>query len=148
MELGRKWGDRARKNQVTFEFELPGKLPRVMGLRKQLLSSLDQILDNAFRHSGSGPVRLTASRLGDEIMVTVADSGPGIPRGKLRRIFDHFYRLDPSRSRETGGQGLGLSLAQEIIEQHGGRIEVASKEGKGTVFRVFLPANEEKELIF
>ena len=75
--------------------------------------------------------------------VAIADTGPGIPAEHLPRIFDRFYRVDSGRSRDAGGVGLGLNIAQWAAESHGGRIEVQSEVGKGSVFSLLLPIIEE-----
>lgn len=102
---------------------------------------LGNALDNAFKYSGSGagPVeaRLEAGR--DEVMVTIIDRGVGIPADEIPRLFEPFYRVDRSRSRDTGGYGLGLSLCKRIMEAHGGRIDVASREGEGTTVLLAFP---------
>ena len=70
----------------------------------------------------------------------VADTGPGIASEDLARIFDRFYRVDPSRARATGGAGLGLTIARHLVESHGGAIRVESNEGEGARFSFTLPA--------
>ena len=79
---------------------------------------------------------------GDEVGVEVRDSGTGISDNDLPHIFDRFYRTDQARSSETGGIGLGLSIAKKIVELHGGRLEAESELGKGSVFRVYLPTTD------
>jgi signal transduction histidine kinase len=75
-----------------------------------------------------------------EVVLSVSDTGPGIPQRDLPRIFERFYRTDRARSRETGGTGLGLSIVRHVVENHGGRISVTSELGRGTRFEVRLPA--------
>jgi two-component system phosphate regulon sensor histidine kinase PhoR len=72
-------------------------------------------------------------------MISVSDTGIGIPQAEQEKIFERFYRVDPARSDELGGTGLGLSIAQHLVEAHGGRIEVESEVGRGSTFSVFLP---------
>jgi two-component system OmpR family sensor kinase len=72
-------------------------------------------------------------------MVEVADAGPGVPPEVMGRLFERFFRADPSRSRASGGSGLGLSIVAAIAEAHGGRVEVESPEGGGATFRILLP---------
>ena len=71
----------------------------------------------------------------------MADTGIGVPQSDLPRIFERFYRVDAGRSREEGGTGLGLAIVKHAAQLHGGRVEVASELGRGSVFRVFLPVD-------
>ena len=99
------------------------------------------IIDNAVNYTpadGNITVEIGVNS-GSEARVSIIDSGPGIPPEALPHIFDRFFRIDKARNRAHGGVGLGLSLAKTYIEAHGGRIEVVSEPGKGSVFTVFLP---------
>jgi two-component system, OmpR family, sensor kinase len=98
------------------------------------------LVENAIRYSGEGSrVEVTARVDGDEARVVVRDTGHGIPAEALPHIFDRFYRVDTSRSKEMGGSGLGLAISREIAEAHGGRIDVESDVGRGSTFTVVLP---------
>lgn len=108
-----------------------------VGLIKRLLTNL---VMNTIRYTPSGgKIVFSLQKDTDHAVVTIADTGIGIPQAALPFIFDRFYRVDSSRSAESGGAGLGLSIAQKIVEVHGGQIKVDSELGKGTVFRVTLP---------
>jgi signal transduction histidine kinase len=90
-------------------------------------------------------VFLGLERIGEQARVICRDTGPGIPAEDLPHIFERFYRAEKSRTRrETTGFGLGLSIANWIVERHGGRIEVNSQEGKGTTFAIWLPLSNGK----
>ncbi|MFB4169940.1 ATP-binding protein [Virgibacillus sp. JSM 102003] len=107
---------------------------------------LVNILDNAKKHSSEGSnVQLEVSQMGEEVIVTTTDEGEGIPEKDLPYIFDRLYRVEKSRSRESGGSGLGLTIAKEIIETHGGQIEITSEPGEGTivVIRLLRGGNNE-----
>jgi signal transduction histidine kinase len=91
---------------------------------------------------GTIRVMLKATPSG-EAVIEVADTGPGIPAAHRDRIFDRFYRVDAGRSSEDGGVGLGLAIARWATEANGGRIELASDGGHGSLFRVLLPAAQE-----
>ena len=113
----------------------------VRGARSDLALLLRNLLDNAVRYSpGGGGVQVRLSERDGRAILEVEDSGIGIPRRDLPRIFERFYRVDRARSRETGGTGLGLSIARHVVELHGGRIEAESELGQGSTFRVTLPA--------
>ena len=104
---------------------------------------LRNLLGNAVKYSlpDSHPIQLKANLNGDGLIVQVLDDGPGIPEEDLASIFDPFFRVDRSRSRKTGGYGLGLSICKRIVEAHGGRIEATNSAGGGTCFRLTLPGS-------
>jgi two-component system phosphate regulon sensor histidine kinase PhoR len=89
--------------------------------------------------SPGGRVDLSASMRDHEAVITVADTGIGIPLADQERIFERFYRVDAARSREVGGTGLGLSIAKHIVEAHGGRLWVESTIGAGSQFHFSVP---------
>ena len=108
--------------------------------RLVLRQALVNVVDNAIKYSPRGsPVRVVVTGDATTGRVDVVDEGPGIPPAHLERIFERFYRIDKGRSREQGGAGLGLSLAHWAVTAHGGRIDVESKEGEGSTFRISLP---------
>ncbi len=99
------------------------------------------LLDNAIKYNRrGGQVRVSVRRAGPEVLLEVTDTGIGIPADALPRIFERFYRVDKGRSRGEGGTGLGLAIVKHAAQSHGGRVEVQSTVGEGSVFRVFLPA--------
>lgn len=102
---------------------------------------LQNLLENALRYSppDSAPVQVAVRDRGDLVEVVVADEGPGIPPEDLPRLFEPFFRVDRSRSRQTGGYGLGLSLCRRIMEAHGGTIEARNREGRGAEFLLAFP---------
>ncbi len=102
-----------------------------------LRRALDNLLLNAVTYGGNAEVQLR-KREGD-IILEIADRGPGIPKSERDKVFDPFYRLESSRSRETGGTGLGLSVAQSIVRSHGGEITLDERTGGGLLARVTLP---------
>jgi signal transduction histidine kinase len=115
-------------------------LPRVDGDRERLHQVLYNLLDNAVRYTpDDGRVTVRASSEGTAIRVEVEDTGPGIPEDQRARVFERFYRLDPSRSRGDGGTGIGLAIARSIVEAHDGRIWVDAAPEGGSRFVVELP---------
>lgn len=113
----------------------------VMGSAPDCRLAVRNLIDNAIRHSPDGAkVEIRVAAGGSEATVTVTDEGVGIPTRALPRIFERFYRVDGGRSRATGGTGLGLAIVKHVAERHGGRIEVWSELGAGSVFELRLPA--------
>jgi len=114
----------------------------VAGLENELLSAVGNLLGNAVRYTPEGGrIELACSVLDDgRALIAVSDTGPGIAREHLPRLTERFYRVDGSRSRETGGTGLGLSIVKHVVQRHGGEIDIESEPGKGSTFKLLLPA--------
>ena len=113
----------------------------VKGDDQQLALMVRNLLDNAVRYtSGGGRVEITVFAEGDSVVLRVSDTGIGIPREAQARIFERFYRVDKARSRERGGTGLGLAIVKHVAELHGGRVDVTSELGEGSVFIARLPS--------
>lgn len=135
-------GFRARSSSmdVGLSLDIPKELPTLVIDRTRISQVLGNLLENAVRHSPSGgEVVIRASMSEGRVVVTVADGGDGIAPEDLTRVFDRFYRADPSRTRATGGAGLGLTIAKKIVEAHGGEIRAESVEGQGSRFIFELP---------
>jgi two-component system phosphate regulon sensor histidine kinase PhoR len=113
----------------------------VLGERVHLEQALVNLLDNAVKFNRpEGEVRVEVTRTkDDEVSVTIADNGIGIPSADLPRLFERFYRVDKTRSRAVGGTGLGLSIVKHIVERMHGRVTVESQLGKGSVFTILFP---------
>ena len=112
----------------------------VFGNSKELIQVFSQMLDNACRYSpAGGEIVVRAKTVSGETIICFSDLGLGIPQHELGNIFEPFHRLDTGNSRRTGGVGLGLSVAKEIISLHGGEIRVESTPGKGSTFKIILP---------
>ncbi len=134
----------AEHRNVKILMEEPETPVAVIGDRRQLVSALYNLLENAVKFSyDSGTVRFEGRRMNTEVVVEVEDHGIGIPTRDLERIFERFYRVDQGRSHTTGGTGLGLSIARHVAANHHGRIEVDSREGEGSTFRLILPTQPE-----
>jgi two-component system, OmpR family, sensor kinase len=131
---------RAVEPERPIEIEIRG--PAVVdGDEGKLRQVVDNLLDNVRVHTGVGtPVRVKVEVAAGEVILSVADDGPGLSAEAASRVFERFYRGDPARSRVTGGAGLGLSIVTAIIEAHGGRVTASSPEASGAVFEVRLPA--------
>ncbi len=112
----------------------------VVGDADRLGLALDALVENAVKHTGPGDeIRLGVRRDRDRVVITVADSGAGMPADRLRGIFERFARLDEARSRDLGGVGLGLAIVSAIVKAHGGTVAVQSTLGGGSVFQLLLP---------
>jgi signal transduction histidine kinase len=102
------------------------------------------LLDNALNHTPSGGTVTVVVGPGEEgILVSVVDTGEGIPAEHLPYVFERFYKVDDARSRKSGGAGLGLAIAKQMVELHGGRIWVESEVGKGSKFSFILPGTRQ-----
>ncbi|MCS0606172.1 HAMP domain-containing histidine kinase [Streptomyces sp. LP11] len=107
----------------------------------RMRQALGNLVSNALRHTpAGGTVALAARRAGDRVVLTVTDTGPGIAPEDLPYVFDRFWRAEKSRSRRTGGSGLGLPIVRHMLAAHGGTAEAASEPGRGAVFTLRLPA--------
>jgi two-component system phosphate regulon sensor histidine kinase PhoR len=131
---------KANRKEITLEISVPPQLPPVRGDAALLRDVLQNLLDNAIQYTPArGHISVIASAGPREAVVTVADTGIGIPLADSERIFERFYRVDAARSREAGGTGLGLSIAKHIVEAHGGKLWVESTVGQGSKFSFSLP---------
>ncbi|HEV8207759.1 MAG TPA: ATP-binding protein [Acidimicrobiia bacterium] len=114
----------------------------VTGDRMRLREILDNLLANVRTHTPPGTrTTLRVRQEGDEALLEVADEGPGLDAEDAARVFERFYRADPSRARDRGGTGLGLAVVAALVEAHGGRVEVDATPGAGATFRVRLPVS-------
>jgi two-component system sensor histidine kinase SenX3 len=117
------------------------------GDRRQLVSAVFNLLDNAVKYSSEGDevnVRAYLEPDGLTAVLMVEDHGIGIPSRAQDRIFERFYRVDQARARNTGGTGLGLAIVRHVVVNHGGELEVDSLEGRGSVFTLVLPCRNTR----
>lgn len=129
----------AKKKNIQLNFVDPKEIIFEADLEK-VKQILINLLSNAVSYtSESGTITLEATEKENEICLSVRDTGMGMSKEALSRIFERFYRVDKARSRDTGGTGLGLAIVKHIVEVHNGRIEVDSEIGKGTTFNIYLP---------
>lgn len=132
--------DRAGARGVTLESRIEPAATRIRADADALRQVLVNLLDNAVRYSPDGStIRCTVVPAGAGVELSVADTGPGIASEHLPRIFERFYRADPSRSRDEGGTGLGLAIVKHLVEAHGGQVRAESALGQGTRLVVSLP---------
>lgn len=143
--IGTKFAPQAVASKLNLTVEA-GELPAIQGDRDRLDQVFTNLVDNGFIHaSAGGHIWLKANAVGKFLEITVADDGPGITSEESKRIFDRFYQVDKSRSSGRGrGAGLGLTIAQQIVQTHGGTIKVESEPGKGSRFIVRLPIHNQQ----
>lgn len=139
LEVKESWRQVAQIRNLQFSADIAQDC-FVLGDVTALRRLADLLLDNAFKYTPSpGSVVLSLERHGQSAVIAVQDTGPGIAEAERTRIFERFYRVDKARSRQQGGAGLGLAIAQWIVAQHRGSITVESQLGRGSTFRVELP---------
>jgi heavy metal sensor kinase len=140
-ESASQWKQVAALRSLQFEERLKVQQLQVMGDESALRRVIDILLDNALKYTPApGTVTLCADENAGRTMVTVKDTGIGIATEDQARIFERFYRADKARSRELGGAGLGLAIAQWIVQLHKGSITVNSVPGKGSAFQIEIPS--------
>ena len=138
----------AEHRGIELAVKEPPRRLRVMGDRRQLVSAVHHLVENAVKYSDDGgSVEVTATSDGRNVEIAVRDHGIGIPSRDLERIFERFYRVDPSRARDTGGTGLGLSIVRHIAGNHRGEVRVESREGEGSTFTLRLPGGTDPVLL-
>jgi two-component system, OmpR family, phosphate regulon sensor histidine kinase PhoR len=135
--------DGSRAVAVDFGLEVADDAETVLADPDAIRQVLTNLLDNSLRYTPGGGRIVCRSRIdGDGVSISVADNGSGIVPEHLPRIFERFYRSDPSRSREEGGTGLGLAIVKHLVEAHGGRVSAESERGVGTTITCWFPTTE------
>jgi two-component system phosphate regulon sensor histidine kinase PhoR len=131
---------RGAEKDLRISVNMPQGLPDIAGDRRRLAEVLQNLLDNAIQYTlPGGQIIVSAKTMEEQIVLTVTDTGIGIPKADQPRIFERFYRVDVARSREAGGTGLGLAIAKHLVEVHGGRLWVESEIGQGSQFHFSVP---------
>lgn len=142
-EVIKKLNIEAKNKEQKLEYFMTSNVPQILVDRDKIQQVLLNIIGNAIKYTQKGgSVSVYLGSVYDNVYIKVIDTGLGIPKKDLSRIFERFYRVDKARTRELGGTGLGLSIAKEIIEAHGGDITVNSQFGKGTEVIINLPIKQ------
>jgi two-component system sensor histidine kinase BaeS len=141
--VAEKYRLRAEEQSIALSVQVAPNLPQVYADAGRIEQALVNLTENALRYGASdsgGRVTLGVRAVPSGVEVWVSDTGPGISPKELPHVFERFWRSEKSRSRQTGGSGIGLALVKQLIEAHGGRVSVESTPGHGATFRVMLPA--------
>jgi signal transduction histidine kinase len=135
-----KFAALAAEQDITLAVQLAQQLPGITIDSHRIEQVLTNLLANALRHTPSqGIVTIRAEVDGRRLLISVADTGPGIPPKDIPHLFDRFWRGDKSRARDRGGAGLGLAIARQLVDTHGGTIWVSSDQNTGATFHIALP---------
>ena len=141
-EVVAELSEKAKRCGVRVTVDIPHHLS-VFAEKQQMLQVLRNLIDNAVKYTGDlGSVNITGYETDAETVLSVRDTGVGIPPSDLDRIFERFYRVDKARSRQLGGTGLGLSIVKDIMDAYGGRVMAESQVGVGSTFSVVLPKHQ------
>ncbi|MGQ9708441.1 MAG: sensor histidine kinase, partial [bacterium] len=128
-----------KQKGLVLNRKLPEQTPKVRGDPIYLEQAFFNLLDNAVKYTEHGEITVAVEANNGEIQVSVQDTGVGIDKEHLPRIFERFYVVDRARSRQTGGTGLGLAIVKHIVAIHNGEIKVDSTPGAGSKFTIILP---------
>lgn len=132
--------NQAKARSISLKTNIPDNLPKILADETRLSQVLINLLDNAVKYTPEGgSVTITGFINKNLLQIDVADTGIGIPKKDLPRLFERFYRVDKARSREMGGTGLGLSIVKHIVQAHGGEVFVKSIPGQGSTFSFSVP---------
>ncbi len=136
----KRFSAQAQAKRIELRSDSPADIPPVLADQDRINQVLTNLVGNALQYTPEGgQVTILSTRHGDEIHISVVDTGIGIPAEHLSHLFTRFYRVDKSRSRQAGGgSGIGLTIARHLVEAHGGRIWAESEEGKGSTFTFSL----------
>lgn len=132
---------RAKADEARVTVNVSGSHVSIMGAETILEEIIYNLCDNAIKYNKEGgTVEISVKQIGDECLLTVKDSGIGIPKSDLKRVFERFYRVDKSHSKATGGTGLGLSIVKHAAAYLGGELDIDSTEGEGTEINIKFKA--------
>jgi signal transduction histidine kinase len=133
----------AQKHGSRFEVQIDPSAPTLRADPVALRQALGNLIENAVRYTPKGGTITIFSRSDNgTVIVGVRDTGSGIAREHLPRVFERFYRVDPARSRAAGGTGLGLAIVKHLVEAHGGHVRAESAVGRGTIISLFFPGSQ------
>ena len=144
-EVVHEHGQHAQSNGIALQMELEPDMPTIKGDPALLRQAVANLVVNGIKYApDSGPMYLRAERQNGEIVISVADNGPGIPQQEQMRLFEKFYRAQQRGTENVKGSGLGLAIVKSVVERHGGRVWCRSQTGQGSTFYLSLPVAEEQ----
>ena len=131
---------RAKDKNITITCDIDSDIGDVTGAQVYIEETIANILANSVKYTfAGGKISLTVREKGDYVLIGISDTGIGIPKDEINKVFDEFYRASNARALEKDGTGLGLSIAKQVVERHNGKIWVESEERKGSTFNILLP---------
>ncbi len=134
----------AERKKITLKFNTIEENLNVYTDKDKVEKIITNLLSNAFKFTPEcGKIDFTVEKMIKDVEIRITDDGIGIPKERIDKIFDRFYQVDGSHTREGEGTGIGLALTKELVELHKGKIKVESKEGEGTTLTVLLPLGKE-----
>lgn len=128
------------KDNIRFQVEISSGSEMIWADRFRFEQIMINLVSNAVRYAHGGVIKIRGKKIDQKTMVSISDTGRGIPASDLPFVFERFYRADKSRNRESGGTGLGLAIVKNLVEAHQGTIKVESREAEGTVFTITFPS--------
>jgi signal transduction histidine kinase len=145
-EIRRQMYPIIEKKKLTPYYEIRKNIPPIITDKGRLIQVISNIINNAVKYtSEGGKIFVTAQPEKENILITIKDTGIGIPKEHIEKIFSRFYQVDSSYTRKMGGSGLGLAICKGIVEAMGGKIWAESKVGKGSTFYILLPTEPKKK---
>jgi two-component system phosphate regulon sensor histidine kinase PhoR len=131
---------KAKDKSISINFIIEPSIDKIRGAREYIQETLVNLLANSVKYTPrNGKIDISVNDKGNTILIQIKDTGIGIPKDELPRIFDEFFRASNAKEVERDGTGLGLSIAKQVVQRHNGKIWVESEEGRGSTFYILLP---------
>ena len=137
----------AESKKLYLKTELAQDVPKIKCDADKIIQVINNLVGNALKFTQSGGITVAVEKSGSGVRVNVRDTGPGISKENIPRLFEEFYQLGDAQHSGAGGTGLGLAISKEIIERHGGKIWIESEVGRGSQFKFFIPAQREYRIL-
>ena len=138
-EVGSSMATLTKERNIELILDLSDDLPMLRFDRDKIVQVLTNLIDNAFKFTEKGSITIASAPAGEDVLVSVSDTGVGIKKEDFSKLFQQFEQLEKGGTRKAGGTGLGLAISKQIVEKHGGKIWIESHPGTGTTFYFTLP---------